>query len=111
MWARRTTWRNEERTHRRRNCRIPHLQRWLESLGHLKPYRIILERGVNRPVTVKDLHSDKQGAARPHGTKTVWLSSCLEAKWIKRFRRTVLNQKGLVVADLALTNPDLPWEL
>jgi hypothetical protein len=103
---------SRERTHRRRNSRLAGLQKWLDSLGYLKPHRVILERGNNRRVTIKDLRrgATSKGACHPHGTKTVWLSSCLEAKWMKRFRRTILNQKGLVAVDVALTNPPLPWE-
>jgi hypothetical protein len=94
----------------------------LESLGFLKPYRVILERGINRRVTVKhtipDLQSKSKGGRRPAGLKTVWLSSCMEAKWMKRFRRTILNQgygstaRQIDVSDMTahLTNPPLPWE-
>ena len=41
----------------------------------------------------------------------VWLSGCLEAKWIKRFRRTIVNKNkaGNIGAYQALVNPPLPW--
>jgi hypothetical protein len=97
---------------------------WMATLGYLKPYRVILERGINRRVTVKhtvvDLQSEqkRKGGRRPAGLKTVWLSSCIEAKWMKRFRRTILNQgfgntsRHMDVSDMTahLTNPPLPWE-
>lgn len=80
------------------------LRVWIESLGYLRPYRVILERGVNRIVKVK--------RAELSGYKEVWLSSCLETKWIKRFYRTVLNHRVKQVDSVwnALTNPPLPWE-
>jgi hypothetical protein len=89
------------------------LKEWIASLGYLRPYRVILERGVNRVVRVKGLAERKPGAGRkPHGYKDVWLSSCLETKWIKRFRKTILNRRHQQLPALydALTNPPLPWD-
>lgn len=98
------------------------VQEWLGGMGYLKPYRVILERGINRRVTVKHTVMDAQAVTskrgrRPAGLKTVWLSSCMEAKWMKRFRRTILNQgfgntsKHADISDMTahLTNPPLPW--
>lgn len=86
---------------------------WIDSLGgYLRPYRVILERGVNRLVRVK-VSAMRHGAGRPSlGYKDVWLSSCLETKWIKRFQRTVLNRRVKQVDSVydALKNPPLPWE-
>jgi hypothetical protein len=86
---------------------------WLESLGHLEPYRVILEHGVNRQVTVKQFAADRAHVRgrKPTGTRVTWLSSCQEAKWIKRFRRTILNtnKTGEIGAYQALVNPPLPW--
>jgi hypothetical protein len=89
---------------------------WLKTLGYLKPYRVLLETGINRRVTVKSTIPNVQstrGGRRPAGVKTVWLSSCLETKWIKRFRRTVLNINIEGSGDVSrlLVNPALPWEL
>jgi hypothetical protein len=90
--------------------------RWVESLGYLKPYRVILERGINRRVTVKstipDLQS-KRGGRRPTGLKTVWLSSCMETKWLKRFCWTILNTNpiGSIDVNQLFTNPPLPWDV
>jgi hypothetical protein len=88
---------------------------WIKSLGgYLFPYRVILERGVNRVVRVRVMAHRKAGAPGPSpcGYKDVWLSSCLETKWIKRFRRTALNRRAQQLPTLydALTNPPLPWD-
>lgn len=88
---------------------------WIDSLGgYLRPYRVILERGVNRVVRVQVLAVRKTGARGPTpcGYKDVWLSSCLETKWIKRFRLTVLNKRVKQIATVydALSNPPLPWD-
>src|SRR5256885_1259617 len=66
------------------------LRRWQNGLGYLKPYRVILERGNNRRIEVKTTTPDSQRGRRPIGLRTIWLSSALETKWIKRFRRTIL---------------------
>jgi hypothetical protein len=104
--------RTQQRTHGARNG--DPVRDWIDSLGgYLRPYRVILERGVNRIVRVKFTAARKPGAGRtPSGYKDVWLSSCLETKWIKRFRRTVLNRRVKQVDSVydALTNPPLPWE-
>ena len=86
------------------------LAQWLRTLGHLSPHRVILERGTNRRV---ELRRHGRRSQRWHnGVQRVWLSSCLEAKWIKRFRRTILNQNkdGVMDASRLLVNPPLPWE-
>lgn len=88
---------------------------WIDSLGEfLRPYRVILERGINRVVHVKvicDRKTDKRGP-KPCGYKDAWLSSCLETKWIKRFEKTVLNRRvnQLPTVYDALVNPPLPWD-
>jgi len=88
---------------------------WIDSLGgFLRPYRVILERGVNRVVRLRVTAERKAGAGRtPCGYKVVWLSSCQEAKWLKRFRKTALNPrpKGTIPAWDVLVNPPLPWEV
>jgi hypothetical protein len=88
------------------------VQRWLKTLGHLRPYRVILERGINRRVEVKATAPGPRGR-RPIGLRSVWLSHITEAKWIKRFRRTILNKDrvGILGVDQLLTNPPLPWEI
>jgi hypothetical protein len=89
------------------------LTEWLRTLGYLRPYKVILERGVNRRVTLPDsIRIERRGRKRKSRGST-WLSSCLEAKWIKRFRRTIINKNktGLIEASLLLVNPaPLPWE-
>lgn len=85
---------------------------WLRTLGYLRPYKVILERGVNRRVNVPATSRDHVRGRRPIGERTVWLSSVQETKWIKRFRRTILNQRpGSIDVDRLLTNPPLPWEI
>lgn len=89
------------------------LYEWLKTLGYMKPYRVILERGINRRVEIKESPlRGKQDGRRHQFPYTTWLSSCLEAKWIKRFRRTVVNKNktGVIDASLLLVNPPLPWE-
>lgn len=85
---------------------------WLRSLGYLRPYRVILERGINRRVTIKGTAKAMyfKTGRRPTGLKTVWLSSVMEAKWMKRFRRTILNTARIGDLTAHLTNPPLPWE-
>lgn len=88
---------------------------WIASLGtYLSPSRVILERGVNRVVRVKVNAVRKTGARGPSpcGYKDVWLSSCYETKWIKRFEKTALNRrvKQLPTIYDALSNPPLPWD-
>ncbi len=103
--------RTRSRTHTRSGDPVAE---WLASLGgYLRPHRVILERGVNRVVRVKVKAERKPGAGRtPCGYKNVWLSSCLETKWIKRHRRTVLNLRVKQIETVydALSNPPLPWE-
>lgn len=103
--------RTRSRTHTRSGDPVA---AWIDSLGgYLRPYRVILERGTNRVVRVKIAAVRKPGAGRtPSGYKDVWLSSCLETKWIKRFRRTVLNRRVKQIDAVydALSNPPLPWE-
>lgn len=96
------------RTHSLNKCHAP-LTEWLRTLGYLKPYKVILERGVNRRVELPLSHGQKSGGR----SGSVWLSSCLETKWIKRFSRTILNvnRNGVIEASLLLVNPSpLPWE-
>jgi hypothetical protein len=86
---------------------------WLDSMGYLRPYRAILESGVNRIVRLRYECARKPGAGRtPHGYKDVWLSSICEAKWLKRFRKTVLNANRKEIERVwgVLVNPPLPWE-
>ncbi|MFZ0869021.1 MAG: hypothetical protein WAN06_20410 [Candidatus Sulfotelmatobacter sp.] len=103
--------RTRDRTHSRHDEAV---REWINSLGgHLRPYRVILERGVNRVVTVKVNAVRKPGAGRtPSGFTDVWLSSCLETKWIKRFRGTILNRRNHQIPAVyeALSNPPLPWD-
>lgn len=81
---------------------------WLRTLGHMKPYKIILERGINRRVMLP-ARMDIRG--RQVAAHEAWLSSCLEAKWLKRFRRTIINvDKVGSISALLLVNPPLPWE-
>lgn len=81
---------------------------WLRTLGHMKPYKIILERGVNRRVMLPARVDFRGRKIAAHET---WLSSCLEAKWLKRFRRTIINvDKVGSISALLLVNPPLPWE-
>ena len=81
---------------------------WLRTLGHMKPYRIILERGINRRVMLP-CRVDFRG--RTQAAHETWLSSCVEAKWLKRFRRTIINvDKVGSFSGLLLVNPPLPWE-
>jgi hypothetical protein len=86
------------------------VRQWLSTLGFLRPYRVILEQGINRQVKLKTTLPHPTRGRRPAGARLVWLSSCLEAKWIKRFRRTALNKKSLIEAYEVLTNPPLPWD-
>ena len=86
---------------------------WLEKMGYLRPYRVILESGDNRVVRLKYESQRSPGPGRsPNGYRDVWLSSVCEAKWLKRFRKTVLNanRKEIVSVWDLLTNPPLPWE-
>jgi hypothetical protein len=102
--------RTKGRTHTRHDTEV---HAWISSLGYLRPYRVILEQGTNRVVRVRTLAVRKPGAGRtPCGYKDVWLSSCLETKWIKRFRHTVLNRRSNQIPTIydALTNPPLPWD-
>ena len=96
-----------------RNCYHGPLTEWLRTLGHLKPYRVILEQGTNRRVEVTATALDRAHirGRKPIGKKATWLSFCLEAKWIKRFRRTIVNKNktGDIGAYQALVNPPLPW--
>jgi hypothetical protein len=89
------------------------VQQWLRTLGYLRPYRVILERGTNRRVEVKATTPDGQRGRRPIGLRSVWLSHITEAKWLKRFRRTILNKDrvGILGVEQLLTNPPLPWEV
>jgi len=81
---------------------------WLRTLGHMKPYKVILERGINRRVMLPERVDFRGRKIAPHET---WLSSCLEAKWLKRFRRTLINvDKVGSISSLLLTNPPLPWD-
>jgi len=84
------------------------LGEWLRTLGHMKPYRVILERGINRRVM---LPSRVDFRGRTQAAHETWLSSCVEAKWLKRFRRTIINvDKVGSISGLLLVNPPLPWE-
>lgn len=89
------------------------LTEWLRTLGYLKPYKVILEHGTNRRVVLPETtRAEKRGRKRA-ACGSAWLSSCLEAKWIKRFRRTIINanKTGLIEASLLLVNSSpLPWE-
>src|SRR5580704_13917488 len=101
--------------HTRANGHETEVKDWMESLGgYLRPHRIILQQGTNRVVRVKVNARRKPGAPgpSPSGYTDVWLSSCLETKWIKRFRRTVLNRRVTQIPAVyeALSNPPLPWE-
>ena len=103
--------------HTRANGHEIEVREWMQSLGgFLRPHRVILERGVNRVVRLKSYAMRKEGARgpSPSGYTDVWLSSCLELKWIKRHRRTVLNRrvKPLKAIEDALSNQQpLPWEI
>jgi len=85
------------------------LTEWLQTLGYLRPYKVILEKGINRRV---ELPAPPRLGRGRRPLESVWLSSCLEAKWIKRFRRTILNKnmRATIAASALLTNPPLPWE-
>ena len=61
------------------------LTEWLRSLGYLRPYKVILERGINRRVDVAANREHLRGR-KPKGGKVTWFSSCLEAKWIVSVR-------------------------
>jgi hypothetical protein len=102
--------RTRGKTHSLNKQQAP-LTEWLRTLGYLKPYKVILEQGVNRMVTVAASRTSNRGR-RPIGHRVTWLSSCLEAKWIKRFRRTIVNRNkmGEIGAYQALINPSLPWD-
>jgi hypothetical protein len=104
--------RTRSRTHTRKGDPVA---AWIGSLGkYLHPHRVILEQGVNRVVRVKVTAVRKPGAGRsPCGYKDVWLSTCLETKWIKRFRRTVLNRRVNQIPTVydVLSNPPLPWDV
>jgi len=84
------------------------LAQWLRTLGHLRPYKVILERGTNRRVELPKRHEVMPG--KPREIQSRWLSSCLEPKWIKRFRRTILNKNKNIDVDRVLVNPPLPWD-
>lgn len=107
----------EQRTRGRAHRTTKHsngpLYQWLKTLGYLKPYRVILQRGINRQVEVTATHVDRAHlrGRKPIGRKLTWWSSCMEAKWIKRFRRTIVNKNktGEIGAYQALVNPHLPW--
>lgn len=105
------------RQHTRANGHETEVREWMESLGgYLHPHRVILEHGVNRVVRLKSYAVRKEGkpGPSPSGYTDVWLSSCLELKWIKRHRRTVLNRrvKPLKAIEDALSNQQpLPWEI
>lgn len=83
---------------------------WLRTLGYLRPYKVILERGINRRVHVPVAPREHTRGRKPLGE--VWLSSVQETKWIKRFRKTIVNKNrvGRADVDRLLTNPPLPWE-
>jgi hypothetical protein len=83
---------------------------WHRSLGFLRPYRVILERGINRQVEIRTTAPHTKRGRRP--LSRIWLSSALETKWIKRFRRTIVNKNmGVIGVNQALTNAEpLPWE-
>jgi len=90
------------------------LTQWQRTLGYLKPYMVILERGINRRIEVTVTCREREhirGRKPTIGAKPTWLSFCLEAKWIKRFRRTIINQNktGEIGAWQVLVNPSLPW--
>src|SRR5579864_1310035 len=78
---------------------LPEVREWIKSLGgYLRPHRVIFERGINRIVRLKYTCVRKPGSGRsPNGYKDVWLSSCLETKWMKRFQRTILNRRATQV--------------
>jgi hypothetical protein len=85
------------------------LTEWLRTLGYLRPYKVILERGINRRVELpKRTRTERRG--RKCILESTWLSTCLEAKWIKRFRRTIINRNKMIDASALLVNPPLPWE-
>jgi hypothetical protein len=85
------------------------LAEWLRSLGDVKPYRIILERGINRRVMLPARVSKRGWNIAPRATS---LAICLEAKWIKRLRRSIVNKDSVGSTSSALlVNPPLPWEL
>lgn len=68
-------------------------------------------RRINRRVELPHLaRTEKRG--RKSASRSTWLSFCLEAKWIKRFRRAIVNKNktGSIDASLLLVNPQLPWE-
>jgi hypothetical protein len=90
---------------------------WLRTLGYLKPYRIILERGINRRIMLPERVLRKEEMKGGYfGKRTVpahetWLSSCVEAKWLKRFRLTIINSDKLgSISALMLVNEQLPWD-
>ncbi len=88
------------------------LTQWLMTLGHLRPYRVILEQGLNRRLDLPATAPNGDRGRRPIGMRSTWLSSCLETKWIKRFHRTIINKNkvGVIEVNKALINPPLPWE-
>lgn len=102
--------RTRGRAHRSGQSKGP-LYEWLRTLGYLKPYKVILEHGTNRRVSVTATRFHAGRGRKPIGERVTWLSSCLEAKWIKRFRRTIINRNktGEIGAYQALVNPALPW--
>jgi hypothetical protein len=101
--------RTRGKTHRSSEHHGP-LTEWLRTLGYLRPYKVILERGVNRRVELPAPVRIKKGGRKPVSRLT-WLSFCLEAKWIKRHRKTIVNKNktGNIDASLLLVNPPLPW--
>jgi hypothetical protein len=103
--------RTRGKTHKLGDHHAP-LTEWLRTLGYLRPYKVILERGINRPVELPaPKRTERRG--RQSASPVTWLSFCLEAKWIKRFRRTIVNRNktGSIDASLLLVNPPLPWEM
>ncbi len=100
--------RTRGKTHKMGKHHAP-LTEWLRTLGYMRPYKVILERGINRRIVLPEVLHRGRG---PKPGRHTWLSSCLEAKWIKRFRRTLLNRNdvGVIAANMLLVNPPLPWE-
>jgi hypothetical protein len=80
--------RTRGKTHRMGKQHAP-LTEWLRTMGYLRPYKVILERGINRRVELPEMtRTEKRG--RKRASRSTWLSFCIEAKWVKRFRRTIL---------------------
>src|ERR1035441_6278514 len=73
--------RTRGKTHQQGKHHAP-LTEWLRTLGYLRPYKVILETGVNRRVDLPKVErTERRG--RKAATRTTWLSFCAEAKWIK----------------------------